>query len=246
MAQIRLPDDVYRLEEINISESLACQLAGKTVPVEVSPEELPGTRQVEITDSPALIARDGTVWNDYRPKRVRFQDETGRTWNLTRHWQDSAKILAPNAETAVQVYHDASFVEILHLPSFWDLLAVNIPSGEAEAASGRPARVLVHLQPNQITKVYWRASTGDIWRIPHDWRRRRIRLPSAEVLSSHGVPEEVAQAFSETQVSVNYHTGSLCCLKDAYRFRDDAGNRWQVKMRDCTVLGFGDGGAGSI
>ncbi len=79
MSRIRLPNETYRLEEVNLSQDLAQQLAGQMVEVEVVPEELPGTRRVvEITDSPALIARDGTVWNDYQPTRLSFQDKEGR------------------------------------------------------------------------------------------------------------------------------------------------------------------------
>ena len=72
MPRIRLPIEAYRLEEINLPEDLAQQLAGQMVEVEVVPQELPGTRRVEITDSPALIARDGTVWNDYLTDTLEF------------------------------------------------------------------------------------------------------------------------------------------------------------------------------
>jgi len=41
-------------------------------------------------------------------------------------------------------------------------------------------------------------------------------------------------------VSVNYHPGSLCCLPEHYRFRDEERNKWRVKIRDCFLIGYGD------
>jgi hypothetical protein len=65
-------------------------------------------------------------------------------------------------------------------------------------------------------------------------------LPSYEVLVAQEVPEDVAERFAGKVVSVNYHPGSLCCLPDCYRFRDEEKNRWPVFIRDCLVMGFGD------
>ena len=245
MPRIRLPIEAYRLEEINLPEDLAQQLAGQMVEVEVVPQELPGTRRVEITDSPALIARDGTVWNDYRPTRLSFQDTEGRKWNLPRHWQGGhQKVAEPVVEASSQVFRECKFLETVHLPSAWDLQDINIPPGEAERAGGHTTQVLVILKPNDVIRVYWSDSSGTIWRIPQDWRRRRIRLPGPEVLADQGVPQHVAEAYGGAEVSVNYHPGSLCCLRDGYRFRDDTGQRWPVQMRDCTILGFGTGRTG--
>ena len=94
-------------------------------------------------------------------------------------------------------------------------------------------------KPKHPPKIVWRDSTGQAWRIPHDWRRRRVQLPSPEILISQGVPLDVAAAFGNTIVSVNYHPGSLCCLPDQYRFRDEVGNRYPVRMADCILLGYG-------
>jgi len=246
MPRIRLPEQPYRLEEINIPEDLARQLAGQIFEVEVVPEELPGTRRVAITDSPALIARDGTIWNDYRPVRLSFRDGEGRQWNIPRHWQGGPQIfVGPVVEAGSQVFCECQFDETLHLPSAWDFEAINIPPDEADRGGGHATRVLVYLKPNDIVRVYWRDSIDRLWHIPHDWRRRRIRLPGADVLAAQGVPERVAEAYARAELSVNYHPGSLCCLQDAYRFRDETGERWPVKMCNCKILGFGTWGEGT-
>lgn len=239
--RISLPNETYRLEEINLPEDLAQQLAGRVVAVEILPEELPGTRRVDILDSPALIARDGgTVWNDYRPAHVSFKDKQGRRWNLPRHWQlGPRRVATPPVEADCQVFKECQFTETVHLPSAWDLMDTNILSGEADRAGGKPTEVLVHIKPQAQTRVFWRDSSGQLWRIPHDWRRRRVRLPSCDILVAQGIPEGVAERFGGAVVSVNYHPGSLCCLEDGYRFRDEQGNRWPVLKRDCLVLGFG-------
>jgi hypothetical protein len=65
-------------------------------------------------------------------------------------------------------------------------------------------------------------------------------LPSREVLASQGIPEDVAGDYAGMIVSVNYHPGSLCCLRDQYRFRDSDGNRWPVRISDCKLIGYGD------
>jgi len=132
------------------------------------------------------------------------------------------------------------FPERLHLPSFWDLVEINIPEREASRAAGRTAKVRVCFAPREPVKVIWHDSTGTPWRIPHTWRRRRVRLPDREVLIEQGVPNDIAEEFSNRAVSVNYHPGSLCCLPDQYRFRDSAGNRYPVHISGCTLLGYGD------
>ncbi len=148
-------------------------------------------------------------------------------------------------EAGSQVFCECDFLETVHLPSAWDLQDINIPPGEADLGGGREAHVVVHMKPNERVRVYWRDSSGDVWRIPRDWRRRRIRLPGAKVLADQGVPRRVAEAYAGAEVGVNYHPGSLCCLSGAYRFRDEAGDRWPVQMRDCTFLGFGTWGEGT-
>jgi hypothetical protein len=222
------------------------------------PEEQPFTREVDVFDSPALITRDGTVWNDYRPARFSFKDEKGQIWNLPRHWvrtrlskealrlilQETLRQLLNDSVQGCttpksQVFKECRFTETVHLPSVWDLVDINIPYDEADRAAGRATQVTVHLQPDEPIQVYWRDSSGKLWRIPHDWRRRRIRLPGFDTLVSQEIPEDVAERFSWAVVSVNYHPGSLCCLKDGYRFRDEYGQRWPVRKQDCVVLGFG-------
>ena len=68
----------------------------------------------------------------------------------------------------------------------------------------------------------------------------RVKLPKADVLVSQGMPDDVAKEYAGKIVSVNYHPGSLCCLPRHYRFRDAAGNRWPVRIRDCVLVGLGD------
>jgi len=112
---------------------------------------------------------------------------------------------------------------------------------ESRRARGRIMVIKVHAVPEGPVKVYWKDSSGKSWRIPANWRRRRVRLPSYEVLVSQGIPPEVARSYAGRAVSVNYHPGSLCCLPEQYRFRDETGNRWPVFIRDCLLLGYGDG-----
>jgi hypothetical protein len=132
-----------------------------------------------------------------------------------------------------------TWVEEVHLPSWADLGDINIAPKIALQADGERTPVEVVARPNDVARAFWRDPTGCRWRIPHDWQRRRVRLPGSEILAAQQIPEEVAEAFGGATVSVNYHPGSLCCLPDAYRFRDKAGSRWPVRKRDCVVLGFG-------
>jgi hypothetical protein len=59
-------------------------------------------------------------------------------------------------------------------------------------------------------------------------------------LMEQGVPDEVASNYANHVVSVNYHPGSLCCMREHYRFRDDARRRWLVKISDCLFIVYGD------
>ena len=85
-SQIRFPDAEFRLEEANLPKNLSRSLAGKSLLVEVFPEELPGTREVDPDDVPCWIQPDGTYWNDYHPTRVSFTDADGKVWRLPRMW----------------------------------------------------------------------------------------------------------------------------------------------------------------
>jgi len=236
-SQIYLPDDEYRLEEVNLSGNLSRSLVGKSLLVEVLPEELPGTRKVDPNDVPCLIDEDGTHWNDYHPVRISFTDSDGRVWRLPRNWlkQDTTPDESEIQET-YSVTNEIVFDETINLPTEWDLWEINIPWSESARAPRRMQNVRVQLSPDQPAKVLWRDSSGNFWRIPHNWRRRRIRLPRCEVLTAQGIPDDVAERFSEKAVSVNYHPGSLCCLPAQYRFRDEMGNRWPVFKENCICL----------
>ncbi len=241
MLKIALPSDVNQLEEANLPPDLAAALAGQRVTVEVLPEEMPGTRRAEPGENPLLIDRQGNYVNDYNPVRVRYTDAQGRVWRLPRHWlAGGVGCTAPQPDCCYRVTRKHIFVETLHLPSYWDLTEINIPSPQALGADGKPTFVEVHLSPNAPVRVFWTDSVGGRWRIPHTWRRRRVRLPAFEILIAQGVPREVAVEYAQRLVSVNYHPGSLCCLREHYRFRDEQGNRWPVRRDDCFLLGYGD------
>ncbi len=239
---MNLPEELFRLEEINLPTELAQYLSGRTARVEALPEELPATRRVEPDDFPLLIDPQGNYWNDYRPVRVFYTDIEGRVWRLPRRWLAESKANSePRIDCSYSVSQEIVFVETLNLPTEWDLWEINIPWEEAHRAGGCPSQVEVRIGPGEEVKVFWRDSIGAIWRIAHDWRRRRIKLPSTDVLISQEIPRDVAEEYSEKIVSVNYHPGLLCCLPDRYRFRDAEGNRWPVRIRDCVALGYGDG-----
>lgn len=235
-----LPGERLRLEEANLPPKLAASLAGQTVSVQILPEEEARTRRVDPQVETSMW-RDpkGNYWNDFQPVRVLFVGSDGKQWRLPRRWlnpPDNASV----PDVPDHVTRAATWQEELHLPSRWDLEEINIDFMEAVKAAGRTAVVEVHIAPRRPVKVLWRDNSGAIWRIPHDWRRRRIRLPDRATLVSQGIPAEVAEAYAGKIVSVNYHPGSLCCLPDGYRFRDGDGGKWEVKMRDCLLLGYGD------
>jgi hypothetical protein len=240
--EVFLPKDAFQLEERNLPASLARHLAGRTFPVQVLPEESALTRRVESEDYPLLIDPEGTYWNDWRPLRVLFTDSEGKEWRLPRRWLAESPI---SSEAPLDAYcgvsRDTVFAETMSLPSKWDLWEINIPWEDvARAHRTKPAMVEVHLSPGQPVKVFWRGPSGTIWRIPHDWRKRRVKLPEFSVLVSQGIPEDVGGEYAGRIVSVNYHPGTLCCLPEQYRFRDTEGRRWQVQIRNCALVGFGD------
>lgn len=239
-ATLRLPGRRFRLEEVNLPSNLVRSLAGRNVAVQVYPEEQGDTRRINPgTESPAWIDPEGNYWNDYHPMRVLFTDADGQMWRLPRRW-----VRAPGCEPALAasyaVTQETTWFEEMHMPSEWDLQEINLGSIDASLAAGKPASVEIHGMPGRAVKVLWRDGSGRVWRLPHDWRRRRIKLPSYDVLISQDIASEVAEKYAGKIVSVNYHPGSLCCLSDAYRFRDGEGNRWPVKIQDCCVLGYGD------
>ena len=240
LSEIRLPTEVNRLEEANLPPDLAA-LAGQRVMVEVLPEEPPGTRPAEPDENPVCIDREGNRWNDYRPTRVLYTDAQGRVWRLPRHWLTGAvRSNAPQPDSRYPVTREHVFPESLHLPSPWDLLEINIPSEQAQEFSGRAVKIEVRVSQDTPVRVFWQNGAGGRWRIPHFWRRRRVRLPASEVLVAQGVSPAVAAVYAGRVVSVNYHPGSLCCMPEHYRFRDEKGNRWPVRIADCFLLGYGD------
>lgn len=241
---IKLPEDIARLEEANLPRDLAAALAGKAEPVELLWEKAPSLRRLEPWDTNGLIDREGKWWSEHHPLQVFLREDGGKIWRLPRHWVgvtfDFLQPWAPQPDSEYRVAHQQILVESLHLPSFWDLLEINIPRELAIAAAGKQARIQVLLSPNSQVRVTWSAPTGIQYVIPHIWRRRRVQLPERDTLTETGVPVEVAAKYASRVVSVNYHLGSLCCLPEHYRFRDEQGNRWPVKIRDCFLVGYGD------
>jgi hypothetical protein len=236
-----VPEEKFMLEEANLPTRVIECIAGESVWVETYPEEAPATRRVKPDDFPLLIDPKGNYWNDYRPLRVLYTDPQGQVWRFPRRWLPMFQpITEPCLEFMETVWQEATFNETLNLPSDWDLREVNIPWSECHNSARKAAEVEVRIRPGESAMVFWRDSAGNRWRIPHDWRRRLIKLPKRDVLVSQQIPVEVAEKYAETIVSVNYHPASLCCLPDRYRFRDSSRNRWPVRIRDCTVIGFGD------
>jgi len=235
------PDHKSLLEEANLPVGLIDRIAGQLVLVETYPEEAPATRRVEPDDFPLLIDPNGDYWNDYRPVRVLYTDEDGQVWRFPRRWLPMLQpITEPGLDSMETVWQEATFSEALNLPSEWDLREINIPWGESHKGKGKAVEVSVGIRPGKPASVSWRDPSGCVWRIPHDWRRRLIKLPKRDVLILQDIPDEVAEDYAEKIVSVNYHPGSLCCLPNQYRFRDDNGKRWLVQIADCSVLGYGD------
>lgn len=243
--ELLLPRERFRLEEANLPPDLARSLAGTAVEIRVKPEEAAGAQLVKRDDWPLLVDHQGNYWNDWRPPRVFFTDQQGREWRLPRRWlpdwpASSEQLLGAFGEVSSQVV----FREALNPPTTWDLWEINVPRDEVWPAysPGSPGfEVEVRLSPGEPAEVFWRSHGGTVWRIPHDWRKRRVRLPGFSVLISQGVSDDVAEEYAEKIVGVNYHPGSLCCLPDQYRFRDALQGRWPVRIRDCTLVGLGDG-----
>jgi len=88
--QFTLPNEKFRLEEINMPEELAASLAGRTVAVKVLPEVPARTLRIDLDNPQAagvsvLVDDDGTAWNDDWPARVLYTDPEGQEWRLPRH-----------------------------------------------------------------------------------------------------------------------------------------------------------------
>src|SRR5262249_29808681 len=111
------------LEEINLPPKVIRSIAGRTVTVEILPEEKARSRRVDVKnvgpdDSPFLIDDDGACWIDYRPVRVRFADKDGRIWRIPRSWAD--RVPDGSSNLRLPISHDTVFVETLILPTEWD------------------------------------------------------------------------------------------------------------------------------
>jgi hypothetical protein len=241
---IDLPSDSAQLEEANLPRDLAIALTGKTKLVELLWEKSPDVRRGEPWDTDMLIDPGGKWWSEYYPLQVFFRDDCGKVWRLPRHLVssnfDCLQPWTPQPDPEYRVTFQHTLFESIHLPSFWDLLEINIPRELAIVAAGKPTKVQVRLSPGSPVRVTWSAPMGIEYVIPHTWRRRRVQLPDRGRLTEEGVPDEVAAIYAGRIVSVNYHPGSLCCLLEHYRFRDEQGARWPVKIRDCFLIGYGD------
>jgi hypothetical protein len=224
-------------------QEMAASLAGRTVAVEVLPEVPPKTLRIDLDNPPVgvsvLVDDDGTAWNDDWPARVLYTDREGREWRLPRHWLSDG--VCPVIPASRYIVAQASnWTETWVPPTLWDLGDINIHDVPGDDGELGPPEIEVRVAPGEIPKVFWKGPSGRTWRIPHDWRRRRIKLPDRDLLLRNDFPLDVAEEFGGRIVSVNYHPGSICCLPDGYRVRDEHGGKWPVKAADCVVVGFGD------
>jgi hypothetical protein len=236
--EFRFPDELSLLEEINLPADLAASLVGKTITVDIVPEEQPAVRLVGPDDYPQLIAPDGTRWNDYSPMQVSFHDAVGGVWRIPRQW-----ILgdAPvENHISYRVTREHVFSESLVFPTSYDLAEINMPPRVCRMRGGQLYDDFeIRISPDHPVSVYW-SGYDCRWRIPRSWRRRRIRLPKAAILTAQGVPLDVSAKCGGEIVTVNYHPGTLCCLPTQYRFRDGNGGKWPVRIDDCVIVGYGE------
>ncbi len=241
--QLALPNEKFRLEEINMPEELAAILAGQTVSVDVFPEEPTVTRRLDRNDPPdgmlMFIDGYGRAWNDHWAVRVLYKDSGGRIWRLPRHWLSDG--VSPVIEASrCAITQESSWLESWEPPTWWDLWDINIRDVLAAKGEQGAADIKVSVAPGEIPKAFWKGPSGKAWRIPHDWRRRHIKLPGCDGLRRNGFPHHIAEEFGGRIVAVNYHPGSLCCLRDRYRVWVGGGGKLPVRAADCVGVGFGD------
>lgn len=244
MQQLALPNDKFRLEEINMPEELAAGLAGQTVTVDVFPEEAPGLRLHRDPNDlpggvPMLIDMDHVGLIDVWPVRVLYTDSDGRVWRVPRHWLCYGVSPVIDASRSA-ITQESSWLESWCPPTWWDLWDLNIEEAPAAVDEQGAADIKVSVAPGEIPKAFWKGPSGKEWRIPHDWRRRRIKLPDCDGLLRNGFRQYRAKELGGRIVTVNYHPGALCCLHDGYRVKDRRGKKWPVRAADCVVVGFGD------
>ena len=242
---ITLPSEVTELEEANLPSDLATALSGKEVTVELVWERSRSPlRPAEPWDEELLIDSAGKYWSEYSPLQVFFKEESGKIWRFPRRWVPGRfewfHQSAPIPDSRYHVATPQILMESIRLPTYWDLLEINIPCQLARTGPWGERRVAVRISPWKSVRVTWSAQPGAQYMIPHTWRRRRVQLPNWERLTEEGVPRDVATQYAGRVVSVNYHPGSLCCLPEHYRFRDEERNKWRVKIRDCFLIGYGD------
>ena len=239
--------NVAQLEEANFRQTRLGKrrLSTNEVTVELVWERSRSPlRAAEPWDEELLIDPAGKYWSGYSPLQVFFKEESGKIWRFPRRWVPGRfewlHQSVPIPDSRYHVATDQTLMESIHLPTYWDLLEINIPCELASAGPWGPRRVAVRISPCNSVRVTWSAQPGAQYMIPHTWRRRRVQLPNWEKLTEEGVPRDVATQYSGRVVSVNYHPGSLCCLPEHYRFRDEERNKWRVKIRDCFLIGYGD------
>lgn len=233
-----LPEELWRLQEINLPDELAESLLGKTVEVEILPEEQAAIRRVGPDEYPHFIAPDGTLWNCERPMEVSFRDAQGKMWRIPRHWITGG--IPVERHVCYNVTCEHVFSELMVFPTQYDLAEINMPPRVCRMRGGQAHMDFeVRIGPDNQVSVYW-SGYGYRWRIPHKWRRRRIRLPQAEILTAQDVPPDVSAKFGGQIVTVNYHPGTFCCLPRQYRFRDGREGPWPVRIEDCVIVGYGD------
>ena len=236
--EFRFPEELSQLQEINLPDELAETLLGKTVPVEIVPQEQAATRRVERDEYPQLMAPDGTLWNCERPMQVSFRDANAGVWRIPRHWITCD--VPFERHVCYNVTREHVFSELMVFPTSWDLAEINMPPRVCRMRGGQPHHDFeVTIGPDHSVSVHW-TGYDRRWRIPHRWRRRRIRLPQAEILTAQDVPLDVSAKFSGQIVTVNYHPGTFCCLPAQYRFRDGRDGPWPVRIEDCVIVGYGD------
>jgi hypothetical protein len=112
--KIILPDEKFRLEEINMPEELASALAGQAVEVEVHPEAEAGTLRLDLNDLPDglpfLVGDDDILWNGYWPARVLYTGADSRVCRLPRHWL-SGGVLPVIEPSRYKVTHESTWLE---------------------------------------------------------------------------------------------------------------------------------------
>jgi hypothetical protein len=135
---LKLPDEPYRLEEANLPAAMVPSMAGRSVVVDVVPEEpmakLDSGSLASTKLQAGYIDPDGNLWKGYRPTQIHLADSRGHVWHLARKWiggTDSGAHLPPSVPT------DIVFSAKVNLPSEWDLLEIDLTKIDACRAGGR-------------------------------------------------------------------------------------------------------------